>query len=192
MKEVLSDGYAEMIVTPLNPRKPHPFYILHNLYLGWMRDPEAIKHYGQHGQPTFVLLSHDDCGMAKKLASDPAGWGSQPLDQLARQNLDFRRSIETRYHAGMASGELPSNRPFHDYLAVQLARRSALHAISALEKLKQPGDTPPLVVPLHYGMDEKFHLIDPKCPFRLDTVINFNAQRSNGSSCMQWQPTAPG
>lgn len=198
LKEVEADGYAGLIIPRYDPypsEAPHPFYNHLDLYMRWMHAPENVAHYGEHGRPTLILLSHDDCGAAKLMASDPAAWGHRPLDLLMKHEAEFRAVMLVQHEAAQKDSSSPVyGVSFADYLSVQIARRTTFFAIEALQHfvVLDPALKQPLVLPLHYSMaatGHVFSLIDPFEDYKLTKVMGFEEKNAaTGSSCMRHTP----
>lgn len=172
-REALTDAYDGLLIPRFDPKRPesaHPFYAHLDLYLRLMSSPESATHYGAYGQPAIVLCSHNDCGMAKLLASDPASWGNRPLDCVARAHQGFRNSVLAHYESSAARARVQ----FHDYLAVAIACRTALYTVEAVahfcsldSALKKP-----VVIPIHNDMLGGYSLIDPAQDHALTRIMD--------------------
>lgn len=173
LKEAQSDAYAGLLIPrfdPKNPAQAHPAYAHLDLYMRWMSSPEAVAHYGAYGQPSIVLCSHSDCGAAKLLASDPASWGDRPLDCLAKAHRGFRDSALAAYNASPARARVA----FHDYLAVAIARRTALYVVEAVAYFcsLDPAVKKPVVIPIHSDMLGGYFLVDPAEDHALTKIMD--------------------
>ncbi|MER2520211.1 MAG: hypothetical protein ABTQ34_05930 [Bdellovibrionales bacterium] len=176
LKEAQSEAYAGLIIPRFNSKgsePPHPYYAHLDLYLRHMRSPENMGYYGAYGQPSIVLFSHNDCYMAKVLASDPVSWGNRPLDQVAKANREFRDAVLTAYESSAARNKVQ----FHDYLAVAIARRTALYVTEALAYFcdLDPNLQKPVVIPIHSDMLGGYCLIDPTHDHTLMKVMDASA-----------------
>ncbi len=189
VRDALVDGIPGLLFKAYRPGSTFTIYTTDDLYLGWMRDARKVAHYGEFGsghadivgRPTFILLSHSDCGAAAMLSGDPASWPDRPLGNLMCDHWALREASLENYGKMKESGEL-KDVSFADFLAVQAARQATFRKIEAVHALKYPGENP-VVIPLHYDMGNNYYLVDPWQPYGLTLLIGEEQLMAAGLDC---------